>query len=145
MSAGVEVCKVPLDLIDRAWEQAQAMIDKGRAVAPHLLGMNTLARLHDSTLQLWFVLERGELLAVFFTDVQEEPSGQQCLCVQGLGGRQMWRWSGRMQDEMIRFAKHHGCSSVRFIGRRAYERLFQDVRVLSKADNGEAVYERAIQ
>ncbi|MBP6228533.1 MAG: hypothetical protein KA472_11425 [Pseudomonadales bacterium] len=145
MNAGAEIHKVPRDLVDEAWLHARCLIDRGRAVAPNLLNEGTLQRLRDTTLQLWFVLERGELLAVFFTDVQATPTGQQVLCVQGLGGRQMWRWSRRMQAEMIRFARHHNCDAVRFVGRKAYERLFEDVRILEPASDGQSVYERAIQ
>lgn len=144
MNAGAEVCKVPKPLLDQAWAQAQSMIDNGRGVAPTLLSDDVLDRLHAGELQLWFVLERGALLAVFFTDINSEPDGHRWLCVQGLGGRQMWRWAGRMHDEMISFAKHHGCAAVRFSGRRGYERLFRDVRAIGQTVQGEPIYERAI-
>ena len=123
MNAGAEIHKVPRDLVDEAWLHARCLIDRGRAVAPNLLNEGTLQRLRDTTLQLWFVLERGELLAVFFTDVQATPTGQQVLC----------------------FARHHNCDAVRFVGRKAYERLFEDVRILEPASDGQSVYERAIQ
>ena len=146
MENGPKLLKIEPDLFERVWPSCEGLLRRGLAAAPELLGPETRIRIADGTLQLWLVVEMNpaRLLAVFFTDINEEPTGEKWVCVHALGGRQMWRWARKLSDGMHSFALAEGCKAIRFAGKKAWGRVLREYSRAGTASNGQPIFERIV-
>lgn len=143
---GPRLVQIEPALFDLVWPHCVDLMRRGLAVAPELINRNTRGRIADGTLQTWMIIESepAKLLAVFFTDINEEPAGAKWVCVHALAGRQMWRWARKLSDGMNRFARAEGCQSIRFAGKRGWGRILRECRVIGEHASGAPLFERAV-
>jgi hypothetical protein len=102
---------------------------------------DVVQRIEDTSLQLWLVLEDGQPVAAWFTDINVEDDGSRWIGVYGLNGRGVRQWARALADRMVEFAREERCARVLFAGRRAWGRLVPECKPL-REERGAVIWER---
>lgn len=147
MPSEVKINKVPEQHIRTIWPLAQPWLTKGLSAA-HDLSMSAVIRgLLDGYDQLWIVVDGKDVIGSFLTSVHQgdDDTPDRFLAVYALGGERAPEWAAALGDTITDYAKHKHCEAVRFVGRPGWGRLVPHVQPLSKANEREHIYERAVQ
>jgi hypothetical protein len=127
MSALVEVACVPPDKVELVWPRVSGLIfiamKRGDLAAFHPVEQNVLS----GVAQLWLMVEdRNNILAACVTELHATEWRKVCVIV-ACGGKDMDRWI-ELIEEIEKFAKAEGCSRVRIVGRKGWERVLPNYR-----------------
>ena len=99
-------------------------IDRGDGTMT-LDGLRSMCETRDG--QLWVILgDTQESCAAAVTAIQNSDA-LRYLLILALGGMDMYAWIHALDETLSRFAKAHGCSQVRLIGRPGWARVLESI------------------
>jgi hypothetical protein len=127
MPALVEIACVPPDKVALVWPRVSGLIfiamKRGDLAAFHPVEQNVLSGIA----QLWLAVEnRNDIIAAAITELHATEWRKVCVIV-ACGGKDMSRWI-ELIEEIEKFAKAEGCSRVRIVGRKGWERVLPAYR-----------------
>lgn len=136
-----EVVPVPPTLFSSVWMRVAPVLLKGLASAPPLTIQEAADHLVATTMQLWTVIEGKDLIGAFLTTLDKE--GVLEVFALASANSKMPGWIGKVDDELEVFSQAYGGSKIRFVGRRAYERLLPKYKIVGRFRDQE-IFEREI-
>ena len=140
-----QIIPVPLAMLPEMWRHAAPHLLKGLTKATDITLKQLVDDLINGTDQLWVVIREKEVIAAFVSAQFEEDDGTKFQGFYGLGGNGLPDFADRLSEVMVEHARLTGAASARFTGRDAWSRVLPAYRVIGRHENGEAIYERAVQ
>lgn len=127
---GVSYIGVASAFIDQVWKDVAPMIERALAYFDDRVGIDDIYQsLKAKNNQLWLVFRGGEILTAVITEIAIYPK-KKVLTIAYLAGRDFKSWQYGL-SVLKDFAKSHGCSCIEIRGRRGWEKLLKDFRVLN--------------
>jgi hypothetical protein len=112
--------------LDLIWSQAEPLL--APAVARELGSFTTrdvYRWVQSGAHQLWVVSEGGRVLAALLSQVQPQPARKRVLVVHSAGGTRARRWIPAVVNVLEGYAHLHGCTEMRVVGRRGWQRYLE--------------------
>jgi len=125
----IKIIPVPLPVIGQVWGQVSPLLYAGLAEASNMTLADVLDGIFDGTYHLWAIYADGAICAAFVTSVMRDGD-MRFLDVSALAGEGIITWGKPLSSAMNNHAKELGCEKVRFVGRRALERVYEGVRIV---------------
>ena len=115
--------------IELYWEAAKPYIEKAlfKTGANAEYGIDDIKKaLLDEKMQLWLWVADDDVMAVGVTEIICYPQSKM-LSLSFAGSEKMTieDWFNGSVDELIRFAKHHGCNAIKGSGRPGWIKKFE--------------------
>lgn len=104
-------------LLERAIERSDGTIT--------LDGLRSMCETRDG--QLWVILGESEGCEAAAVTAIHNSDAVRYLLIVALGGSGMREWISALDETLVSFAKAHGCSQVRLIGRPGWARVLERV------------------
>lgn len=120
-SSSVDLVQIPPDGILRSAPLAERLLAPALARDPTLTWEHLLGTTLRGEFQWWFVLERGEPLAVLVTEIVDEP-GCAVARVLAAGGSRLERWR-HVIGKLEGWASQNGARYIEVHGRRGWQRV----------------------
>lgn len=129
-TSSVSYFAVTSDRIDTFWGDVAPLIEEALVYFDDRVGIEDIYKsLKTRNNQLWLILRSGEILTAVITEITIYPK-KKVLNIAYLAGLDFRSWHDGL--EILKdFARSHGCSSIEIRGRRGWERLLKDFRVLN--------------
>ncbi len=141
-----KIIPVPVRLIPEMWRHVAPHLLKGLTKATDMTLQSLIDDLIEGDDQLWAIFTDKRVVGAFVTaQFIDDDTGKTFLGVYALGGEGLEHWAALLGDTMAEHARLTGASSVRFTGRDAWSRVLPTYRITGRRDNGEAIFERAVQ
>jgi len=125
--------------LDLVWTRVepilQRAVQRGRG---HYTTRDIFALIQKGEQQLWTITEDGRIIAGLVSEVRFSPAGRGTLTVYCAAGKEVRRWLPRAIGVISSYAHQRGCSELRVVGRRGWQRylkpygFFQESIVLVK-------------
>lgn len=126
----VSYSAVTSEHIDGVWPVVAPLIEKSLVYFDNRVDIDDIYNsLKARNNQLWLVIRDGEILTAVVTEITIYPK-KKVLNIAYLAGRDFRSWQDGI-DILKDFAKSLGCSSIEIRGRRGWEKLLKDFRVLN--------------
>lgn len=141
----ISVIKIPKAQLLEMWPHVSPFLEKGMKAAFDTSLMNIAEDVCNDMASVWAIFEENKIKAAFASSICiDEQKGGKVVVVYALGGDDVLNWAQALRDEIEQYGAFHDCESMRFYGRKAWARILPDFHIIG-ADQGETIYERAIQ
>lgn len=144
--SNAQIIPVPIAMLPEMWRHAAPHLLKGLTKATDTTLKQLVDDLIEGTDQLWVVIQDKAVIAAFVSaQFIDESTGKPFEGFYGLGGSGLPDFAEQLSEVMVERARITGADSARFTGRDAWSRVLPAYRIIGRHDNGEAIYERAVQ
>ncbi len=88
-------------------------------------------RILQNLMQLWVIIENGEIITSFVTQVNTYPTGIKSCDIYAIGGHDTKKCVDAFTAAVSEWAESVGCSSLEFIGRPGWQKILKNWTRLS--------------
>lgn len=141
----VKIFMITPDLLPGFLPKLWPHLKAGFAEATDVDFKREVTDIENGLTQVWAIFVDREIKGALLTANVKEDDGSESLHVYALGGQDIFQWGRALSERMVEYAKAAGCKRVTFLGRKALQKAYTDIRVVEKISDRAMFYERVVQ